>query len=305
MGRGGRTGKHAWERVLTVCNRERDARLIARSHDDPAEPSRVDQSIAALLDELTRSARRTTLAMPTVWLGCATSSPPTGALLAVLVRALGARRILELGTSNGYSTIWLADAARDIDGTVTSVELDPQRTAMAQQNLTRRRTRRARHPPHADAGAVLAAAESDAHDFVLIDAERDAYLGYWPDLVRVLAPVGLLALDKAILIRTRWWPSRQQWRRTRESRMPSAQPVRERCSRSRVADAERRQARHARADSVAAYGAAVSAVLPCAPLAILKRRRLGALCERSKVRWAPRTAKGFRARPRESGVKAA
>ena len=46
----------------------------------------------------------------------------TGEFLAVLVRAMLARRVLEIGTSNGYSTLWLASAARDITGSVTTVE---------------------------------------------------------------------------------------------------------------------------------------------------------------------------------------
>lgn len=52
--------------------------------------------------------------------------PDAAQLLAVLVRALGAKRLLELGTSNGYSTLWLADAARSIDGSVLSVDVDPR-----------------------------------------------------------------------------------------------------------------------------------------------------------------------------------
>jgi predicted O-methyltransferase YrrM len=40
----------------------------------------------------------------------------TGQLRSVLVRAVGARRVLEIGTSNGYSTLWLAEAARSIGG---------------------------------------------------------------------------------------------------------------------------------------------------------------------------------------------
>src|SRR5215510_14729547 len=47
----------------------------------------------------------------------------TGEFLAVLVRATVARRVLEIGTSNGYSTLWLADAVRAIGGAVTTVEL--------------------------------------------------------------------------------------------------------------------------------------------------------------------------------------
>ena len=47
----------------------------------------------------------------------------TGELLSVLVRAMNAQRVLEIGTSNGYSTLWLAMAAKAINGLVTTVEL--------------------------------------------------------------------------------------------------------------------------------------------------------------------------------------
>jgi predicted O-methyltransferase YrrM len=45
----------------------------------------------------------------------------TGEFMAVLVRATVARRVLEIGTSNGYSTLWLAEAARAVGGTLTPV----------------------------------------------------------------------------------------------------------------------------------------------------------------------------------------
>src|ERR1700741_2418114 len=61
--------------------------------------------------------------------------PPTAALLCVLIRATGARRILELGTSNGYSTIWLADAAESTRGSVVTVDVDRVRTELARENL--------------------------------------------------------------------------------------------------------------------------------------------------------------------------
>ncbi len=63
--------------------------------------------------------------------------PPTAELLGVLIRATGARRILELGTSNGYSTIWLADAAQATGGSVVSVDVDSERTGLARENLRR------------------------------------------------------------------------------------------------------------------------------------------------------------------------
>src|SRR3954452_19590632 len=62
--------------------------------------------------------------------------PETAELLGVLVRAPGPQRVLEIGTSNGYSTIWLADAAEAVGGSVLSLEIEAERTAQAADNLT-------------------------------------------------------------------------------------------------------------------------------------------------------------------------
>ena len=124
--------------------------------------------------------------------------PATGALLGVLVRATGARRVLELGTSNGYSTLWLAEAARTVGGRVTTVEVDPARTAMARTTLDRAGLAGHVDLVTADAGQVLAAATTASYEMVFLDAERPAYPGYFPDLLRVLAPGGLLAVDNAV-----------------------------------------------------------------------------------------------------------
>ena len=124
--------------------------------------------------------------------------PETAAMLAVLVRATQARRLLEIGTSNGYSTIWLADAAQATGGTLVSVDVEPSRTALARANLDAAGLASAATLRTEDAAAVLRAAPAAAFDFVFLDAERDAYVGCWPDLVRTLAPAGLLAVDNAI-----------------------------------------------------------------------------------------------------------
>jgi len=55
----------------------------------------------------------------------------TGEFLSVLVRATVARRVLEIGTSNGYSTLWLADAARAIGGAVTTIKLSEYKEGRA------------------------------------------------------------------------------------------------------------------------------------------------------------------------------
>ena len=63
--------------------------------------------------------------------------PEAAELLAVLIRAARARRILEVGTSNGYSTLWLADAAAITGGHVESLDIDPRRSDQACANIAR------------------------------------------------------------------------------------------------------------------------------------------------------------------------
>jgi predicted O-methyltransferase YrrM len=122
--------------------------------------------------------------------------PETAELLAVLVKATGAHRLLELGTSIGYSTIWLADAAEAVGGTLVSVELDPERSATARQNLERAGLSAELRVE--DAGGALRGSGDESWDLIFLDAERPAYAGYWPDVVRTLAPGGLVAVDNVI-----------------------------------------------------------------------------------------------------------
>ncbi len=124
--------------------------------------------------------------------------PETARVLAVLVRALAPRRLLELGTSNGYSTIWLADAARSVGGSLISVEIDATRVGRARENLTQAGLHDLVDLRIEDAAMTLSTSGDGAWDFIFLDAERPAYAGYWPDLVRVLAPRGLLAVDNVV-----------------------------------------------------------------------------------------------------------
>ena len=121
--------------------------------------------------------------------------PPTAELLGVLIRGTGARRILELGTSNGYSTIWLADAAEVNGGRVVTVDVDARRSELARENLRSAGVEGRVELRTEDAAQTLAGSEDAAWEFVFLDAERPAYPGYLPELVRTLAPGGLLAVD--------------------------------------------------------------------------------------------------------------
>ena len=123
-------------------------------------------------------------------------TPDTGAFLAVLVKAMGARRILEIGTSNGYSTLWLAYATGDA-GLVTSVERSPAKIALARDNFARAGLTARIAQREGDAGDILRELDDDTYDLLFLDSLRSAYLAWWPQLKRVLRPGGLLVVDNA------------------------------------------------------------------------------------------------------------
>jgi carbohydrate kinase (thermoresistant glucokinase family) len=124
-------------------------------------------------------------------------TPETGAFLALLVRATGARRILEIGTSNGYSTLWLAEAAADTGGRITTVERSTSKAALARATFARAVAVAPIGLEVVDAGAVLARGPADAWQLVFLDADRERYAAWWPALRRALAPGGLLVVDNA------------------------------------------------------------------------------------------------------------
>jgi predicted O-methyltransferase YrrM len=158
----------------------------------------MDGRLLALLDDLHREGQEHDAQAADRRLRLRNLEPETGALLNLLVRTLGARDVLELGTSNGYSTIWLAEAAALNGGRVTSVEVDPERTAQAARNLARARLAEVVDLHIGDAATVLRDTPADSVDVVFLDAERPEYPNYWDDLQRILRRPGLVACDNAV-----------------------------------------------------------------------------------------------------------
>jgi predicted O-methyltransferase YrrM len=121
----------------------------------------------------------------------------TGEFLAVLVKATLARRVLEIGTSNGYSTLWLASAAREIGGSVTTVEKSQYKIELAAKNFARSGLASLISQIHDDAGRLLERCADGVFDLIFLDSERPEYVGWWPQVRRVLRPGGLLVVDNA------------------------------------------------------------------------------------------------------------
>jgi predicted O-methyltransferase YrrM len=158
----------------------------------------MDAELVRLLERLYQEGREHDALTPDRRERMRNVEPESARMLAVLVRALRPRRMLELGTSNGYSTIWLADAARAVGGRLTSVEIDARRSAQSEQNLQRAGLREHVELRLEDAQTTLAGSADELWDVIFLDAERPAYTSYWPELVRTLSPSGLLIVDNAI-----------------------------------------------------------------------------------------------------------
>ncbi len=158
----------------------------------------MDGDLTELLADLHRSGREHDEAQADRLDRWRNLEPDTARLLALLVRALAPRRALELGTSNGYSTIWLADAVRTVGGALVSVEIDAARAERARETVRAAGLAEVVDVRVDDAAAVLRESADGEWSFVFLDAERPAYASYWPDLVRVLSPHGVLAVDNVI-----------------------------------------------------------------------------------------------------------
>ena len=122
----------------------------------------------------------------------------TGEFLAVLVHATKARQILEVGTSNGYSTLWLADAVSALGGKVTTIELSDFKVESAARNFARSGLASLISQIHAEAGITLSTLADKAYDLIFLDSEKPLYPRWWADIKRVLKPGGLLIVDNAI-----------------------------------------------------------------------------------------------------------
>ena len=127
-------------------------------------------------------------------------TPNQGKLLHLLARLVRARRILEIGTLGGYSTIWLARAL-PADGLLITLELDPQHAAIARTNIARAGLDRMvdlRLGPASDVLTQLIDAGEKPFDFVFIDADKASTPDYFTQSLRLTRPGSLIVIDNVI-----------------------------------------------------------------------------------------------------------
>ena len=158
----------------------------------------MDERVGAAIDALFAAAERHDATKVDRLERWRVLEPDAGRLLWFLTQAVRARAIVEIGTSRGVSTLWLADAARGTGGLVLSLDTDA-----AAQDEARRSVAEAGLAEYvefrvADGGAALAELPDGAVDLLFLDAERTEYPAWWPHPARVLRPGGVLVADNAL-----------------------------------------------------------------------------------------------------------
>ncbi|MBC8470704.1 MAG: O-methyltransferase [Planctomycetes bacterium] len=118
-------------------------------------------------------------------------TPEEGKLLRILTATADAKNVVEIGTSNGYSTIWFCLALRATGGRITTHEIDPYRISLARENFKK-----------AGVSHIVTIVEGDAHktvsrlkepiDILYIDADKDGYFDYFTKLLPLMRPGGLI-----------------------------------------------------------------------------------------------------------------
>jgi predicted O-methyltransferase YrrM len=127
-------------------------------------------------------------------------APNQGKLLQVLARSIGARRILEVGTLGGYSTIWMARAL-PADGKVITLEYDPKHADVARANIERAGLGHLvdiRLGKAIDTLPRIAAEKLEPFDFVFIDADKPGNADYFAWAMKLTHVGSVIIVDNAV-----------------------------------------------------------------------------------------------------------
>lgn len=140
-----------------------------------------EKAVLAVLHDMDQAQRRGSMSVPV----------DDGRLLRTLTEAVGAKHVVEIGTSIGYSGIWFCLALEATGGKLTTYEIDPQRAATARANFKR-----------AGVDKLVTLVEGNAHDEVLklkegidvlfLDANKEGYVDYLEKLLPKVRPGGLI-----------------------------------------------------------------------------------------------------------------
>ena len=129
--------------------------------------------------------------IPSIWI-----NPAQASLMGILLKLVGAKQVVEVGTLAGYSAITMARAL-PADGRVATVELEPKHADFAEDWISRSDVADRITVIRGAADDVLPHIEDGSVDAVFLDADKAGYIGYSAQALRMLRPGGLFMADNA------------------------------------------------------------------------------------------------------------
>ncbi len=160
----------------------------------------VDKYISKLLGIEDKALKSTLKTMKDTTMGMANVSANQGKFLQVLAIACNAKRILEIGTLGGYSTIWLARAL-PIDGHLVTLELEQSNADIARKNIIKAGLDpivNIRVGKALDLLPLIEAEDSGSFDFIFIDADKPPYTEYFEWALKLSRPGTIIVADNVI-----------------------------------------------------------------------------------------------------------
>jgi caffeoyl-CoA O-methyltransferase len=128
-----------------------------------------------------------------------------GRFLNLLVKATQTKNVLEIGTSHGYSALWIALGLEETGGQLTTIEIQPDRVFLAKENLGAAGLQHRVDFQEGDAHQVVTTIDGP-FDFIFLDADKDGQIDYFEKLYPKLLPGGLLLAHNAISSENRMRP---------------------------------------------------------------------------------------------------
>jgi len=126
--------------------------------------------------------------------------PDDGRFLRIMTASAGAKRVLEIGTSNGYSGIWIARALQETGGKLTTIEIDARRAKMARENFEKTGFAGVIEVKEGDAAKVIPTIEGP-FDVIFLDTEKHDYLRHFELSYPLLRKGGVYLAHNAVLMK--------------------------------------------------------------------------------------------------------
>lgn len=124
-------------------------------------------------------------------------SPENGKFLYLLAKIISARRIIEVGTLAGYSTIWMARALPE-DGKLITLEVDEKHASVAQENFNMAGLASKIELIRGDAASSLRKMKDERFDFAFIDADKVSYPLYFELILPMMNSGGIITADNTL-----------------------------------------------------------------------------------------------------------